>query len=79
MPQDWEQYLQLYDDTMHSYFDYPLDHEIIEGGNSYHNSALSDSTPEYQYTAIEEGFPIDNGIPYEILSSLYIPEEDDVI
>jgi len=57
-------------------YDYPLDFEITQGGNRYHDNNLSNETPTYQYVVIKAGLSIPNTSQYQILSELYIPEED---
>lgn len=57
-------------------YPYPLDYEIAERGNYY----LDPSTPKgafaYQYASVKANYPFSRQIKYEILSPLYIPEED---
>lgn len=60
------------------FYEYPLDYEI-RGQYSYHDPALPDSIPTYQYAAIDSlswcstpQLPIN----YDILERLYIPDED---
>ncbi|MCX6166556.1 MAG: hypothetical protein NT021_01030 [Sphingobacteriales bacterium] len=60
-------------------YPYPLDYEIAERGNYY----LDPSTPKgafaYQYASVKVNYPFSRQIKYEILSPLYIPEEDQAL
>ena len=56
-------------------YTYPLDYEIPEGLDHYHDPEIVDSLPTYQYCAV----PLDKQLPavaYEILEELFIPDED---
>jgi len=57
-------------------YPYPLDYEIAERGNYY----LDPSTPKgafaYQYASVKVNYQFNRLIKYELLSPLYIPEED---
>lgn len=64
----------LKQDTTLELYDYPLDYEVIEGQEVYHDPEIPDTLPTYQYCAV----PVDYNFPnveYEILENLYIPEE----
>ena len=78
-PDSYEQMCDLFArDTSIIYFDFPLDREIVSG-NSYHDPAIVDTLPTYQYASIRKtkwnnlinGFDIE----YEILDELFIPDD----
>lgn len=78
-PDSYEQMCDLFArDTSIIYFDFPLDREVVSG-NSYHDPAIVDTLPTYQYASIRttkwanliNGFDID----YEILDELFIPDD----
>lgn len=75
-PSDTNQYEQLCADTGLKLYDYPLDYEINQAGNRYHDPSLPATTPTYQYAAVKTNFVFPQGINYQILAELYIPEED---
>lgn len=75
-PADSNQYEQLCTDTGLKLYDYPLDYEISQAGNRYHDPSLPPSTPTFQYDAVKTNFVFPQGIAYQILAELYIPEED---
>ena len=55
-------------------YDYPLDYEIIQMGDYYHDPKVPLNMPTYHYACFEIGRPIPRGIKYEILSNeLFIP------
>ena len=76
---DDELYTLLQDSTIH-FFDFPLDREVISGVY-YHDPAIADSLPTYQYASIPIETWIrdyaDSNISYEVLESLFIPEDDE--
>ena len=76
---DDELYTLLQDSTIH-FFDFPLDREVISGVY-YHDPAIVDSLPTYQYASIPIETWIrdyaDSNISYEVLESLFIPEDDE--
>lgn len=57
------------------WYEYPLDYEIIAGGSSYHDPAVPVGTPTYQYASIPVNHKIPEGVAYELLSDLFIPDE----
>ena len=78
-PDSYEQMCDLFArDTSIIYFDFPLDREVVSG-NSYHDPAIVDTLPTYQYASIRKtkwnnlinGFDIE----YEILDELFIPDD----
>ena len=69
----------LKQDTTVIWYEYPLDYEIKTLGVSYHDPAIPDSLPTYQYASIDiakweeiKQLPI----AHEILEELFIPDED---
>lgn len=75
-PSDSDQYEQLSADTTIKVYDYPLDYEITQAGNRYHDPSLPVSTPTYQYAAVKTNYVFPQNITHEVLAELYIPEED---
>ena len=76
---DDELYTLLQDTTVH-FFDFPLDREVISGVY-YHDPAIADSLPTYQYASIPvEQWVRDyaeSNISREILEYLFIPEDEE--
>lgn len=65
----------LQEDSTLVLYTYPLDYEIPEGLDHYHDPKIVDSLPTYQYCAV----PLDKELPavaYDILEELLIPDED---
>ena len=78
-PRSSEELDLLAQDSTIIWYDIPLDYEIEEYGSYYHDPTIPDSLPTYQYASIEVAkWPgIKNiGVDYEILSDLFIPDED---
>ncbi len=63
----------LKDDQTLELFSYPLDYEIIEGGDYYHDPQISQDKVTYQYAAVPVDYKFTN-VPYQILEELYLPE-----
>lgn len=57
-------------------YDIPLDFDIEEGGDFYHDPEVPIEQPTYQYTAIPVGKQFPTSVEYEILEELFIPDED---
>jgi hypothetical protein len=75
-PADSAQYEQLQTDKRMTIYPYPLDYEIAVRGNRYHDPSLPKGTITYHYAAVKSDYVFDPKIPYEVISVLYIPEED---
>ena len=73
-PKNEEELNVLKQDTTLQLYDYPLDYEIIQGQEAYHDTEIPDSLPTYQYCAVPVDYSFPN-IDYDILEELYIPEE----
>lgn len=60
-------------------YEYPLDYEI-SGRISYHDPALPDTVPTYQYMSIDSlswnTIVRPDNVDYEVLERLFIPDED---
>lgn len=70
---------QLWQDSTLNLYDCPLDYDKVVVGNWYREPGLPDSMPTPQYAAVKAGFSFNPAISYEILASLYIPEEDQTL
>jgi len=76
MPQTEEELDILKTDSTLVMYDYPLDYEIVEGGDFYHDPSLPIDQPTYQYLAVSVDKVLPDGVAYEILAELFIPDED---
>ena len=75
-PENYAEYSILKADSNLILYDYPLDFEIIQLGEFYHDPAIPLDKPTYLYCAVK----IDQKLPkvnYDILAHLFIPDEDD--
>ncbi len=77
IPKSEEELNILKSDSTLSLYDYPLDYEIEEGGDYYHDPEVPKGQPTYQYVAVEVEQNLPDGVDYEVLSELYILEEED--
>ncbi|MDC3403064.1 hypothetical protein OAX38_02610 [Flavobacteriaceae bacterium] len=57
-------------------YDIPLDFEVVENGDFYHDPEVPTDRPTYQYTAIPVDKQLPSGVEYEILEELFIPDQD---
>ena len=76
VPKDSAELELLEADTTIMLWDYPLDYEITEGGDFYHDPGLPIEQPTYQYCAVEVGKKLP-GVEYQLLAELYLPEDDE--
>lgn len=76
-PQDSIQMGLLIQDTTLILFDYPLDRKIIKGGTYYRDPAVPEGQPNYQWTCVSVQKDLPQGVPYVVISDLYLPEEDE--
>lgn len=75
-PQNSDQYEKLHEDTTLAFSDYPIESNITQNGDYYHDASLPDSVPTFQYTAVKSNYQFPTDIPYDILDNLYIPETE---
>lgn len=80
-PANEEELTKIKQDTSIVWYSYPMDHEEIPDSENYHEPAIPDSLPTYQYASIN----IDKwsvvsfkDIEHEILEELFIPDEDKI-
>jgi len=57
-------------------FDYPMDHEILKGGDWWHDPSIADDQMTWQYTVVDTDFAFPEGVEHEILEECFIPEDD---
>ena len=58
--------------------DHPLDAEIVQDGDWYHDPSLPEDQITWQYTVVGRNFKFPEGIRYEILEDCFLPENDDL-
>lgn len=63
----------IQEDTLLQLYDYPLDHEIEQEGDVYHDPDLPKDQITWQYTVVKPDYKFPD-IRYEILSELFIPQ-----
>lgn len=78
-PSTEEQYEVLDSDSLLNLSEVPLDYEIVQDGNFYHDKSVPPDGVTYQYSAVPIDFKFYDTIKYEILDTLYIPEEDELL
>lgn len=76
LPSTEEQLLQLQTDTTITLFNVPLDYEIVSEGDYYQDPSLPEGAIPYQYTVVPVDYVFPDGITFEKLSDLYLPDVD---
>lgn len=76
LPKNEQELDLLKQDTTLDIYDYPLDHEILTGGVSYHDPSLPDTVITWQYTVVSPDYQFPE-IEREILAEMFILEEDE--
>ena len=78
-PRNQEEMDAITGDSTLVLFDHPLDYEIEEEGDYYHDPEVHDTLPTPQYATVKISQQLNDTIPFEILSELYLPEEDAIL
>lgn len=76
LPENYVMYDTLTSDSTIYFVDHPIDYEIEQAGDFYHDPAIPNTLPTYQYTAVPVGYVAPDGITFEVLDELYLPRED---
>lgn len=76
LPKDTLEVSLLESDTTLELFDYPLDFEIEQIGNWYHDPTVPDDLPTWQYTVVTPDFTYPN-IKYEVLANLFLMDDEE--
>ena len=74
LPRDEYELQVLRRDTTLELFDFPLDREIIASGSHYHDPELPAEAITWQYCAVPANYAFPEGIHYELLEQLFLPE-----
>ena len=61
-------------DTNMTWFDFPLDYEIISNGTYYHDPTLPDSAT-WKYGVIPVGYSLPSSLQHELLYNVFIPDD----
>lgn len=59
-------------------FCYPLDYDVEQWGDYYHDPSIPEDQPTWQYTKVPVGYDFPN-VQYEILDTCYIPDDEDEV
>ncbi|MCZ8355684.1 MAG: hypothetical protein O9340_13175 [Cyclobacteriaceae bacterium] len=76
LPPNQALYDTLINDSTLYLEDYPLDYEVIEQGEYYHDPSIPEGLPTYQYTSVPIDYVPPTGVAFEVLDELYLPKED---
>lgn len=75
LPKDSAEYRLLEEDKL-ELFDYPMDYDIEQSGNYYHDPSIPEGQITWQYTTVKPDYKFPE-IQYEILEECYIPDDND--
>lgn len=75
LPRDSNDIAILSADTSVMYFDYPLEFDIIQWGNYYHDPTVEDSIFTWMYAVVPVEHTLPNLPTVEILQRCYLPNE----
>lgn len=75
-PKDEDELFILKADSTLVLYDVPLDYEMSESGEFYHDPELPTEQPTYQYASIPVSQEIPKEVEFEILEELFIPDEE---
>ncbi len=75
LPENYETYDKLVNDKTLDLFDYPIDYEIVQQGNFYHDTSIPETHPTWQYTVVSLDYQPPTGVKMEVLEKLYLPEQ----
>ena len=59
-------------------FCYPLDYDVEQWGDYYHDPSIPADQPTWQYTRVPVGYDFPD-VQYEILDTCFIPEDEDEV
>jgi hypothetical protein len=76
LPQTPVQYDKLKADSLLVLHDYPLDYELTFTNNNQASDAWNEQNTVWQYTSVKTDYTFANGVQYEILANLYLPQQD---
>ena len=76
LPADSAQFKTLKQDTSLILFDFPLDYNIKQNGDYYHDPSVS-TKYTWLYATVKPGYVPPAGIKYEIIKELFIPEHSE--
>ncbi len=57
--------------------DYPMDYEILQDGDYYHDPSIDDEAITWQYAVVSKDFEFPEGIYYELIDECFISENSD--
>ncbi len=77
-PKDEKQFAILKADSTFDWYEYPLDYEITQTGSYYRDPSIPAGIPTYQYTAVPATKMLPEGVEYEVLAQLFIPDENKI-
>lgn len=78
-PASVEQFMTLEEREDLELQDYPMDYEVVQDGDFYQDPSLSTENFGWLYTVVPVGYNFPAGIQNEIIDSLYLPEDNELL
>ena len=78
-PNSVEQFVTLEDTEDLELQDYPMDHEVIIDGDYWQDPSLGTEDWHWLYTVVPIGYVFPQGIQHQIIESLYLPNDNEVL
>jgi hypothetical protein len=76
LPSNFTLYDKLAADSTLHLIDHPIDQEVIQQADFYHDPSVPASQPTYQYATVPVNYIAPDGMTFEILEELYLPQRD---
>ena len=78
-PASVEQFITLEESEDLELQDYPMDYEVIQDGDYYQDPNLGTEDFGWLYTVVPAGYNFPAGIQNELIDSLYLPEDNELL
>lgn len=75
LPESSDDFVRL-EDAGIVLFDHPLDCEIVQDGDYFHDPSIPEDQISWQYAVVPADFEFPSDIRYELLEECFIPDED---
>lgn len=78
-PSSVEQFMTLEESEDLELQDYPMDYEVIQDGDYYQDPSQGTEDFQWLYTVVQVGYNFPQGIQMEVIESLYLPEDNEIL
>ncbi len=78
-PNSVEQFIMLEEIEDLELQDFPMDYEVVQDGDYYQDPTQDPENFQWLYTVVQAGYNFPHGIQMEIIESLYLPEDNEIL